>query len=60
VLAEDVVVARIFKANASALGVSWMGRWPSVIMTIATPMHEYAETREEAAMAAFAKSWRRE
>jgi hypothetical protein len=59
VLADSVVVGRIFKANASPIGASW-------IWTLAFGHHEdrsathgYAETRE-AAMAAFAKSWRRE
>jgi hypothetical protein len=58
VLADGAVVGRIFKANAAPVGASWM--W-----TLAfghedrTPTHGYAVTRE-AAMAAFAKSWRRE
>jgi hypothetical protein len=59
VLADGAVVGRIYKANAAPVGTSWMwtlvygqheGRWPT---------HGYSETRE-AAMAAFAKSWRRE
>jgi hypothetical protein len=49
VLADSVVVGRIFKANALAFGHH----------EDRTPTHGYAETRE-AAMAAFAKSWRRE
>jgi len=58
VLADGVVVGRIMKAAAVPVGMSWM--W-----TLAfghhkgTPTHGYAATRE-AAMAAFAKSWRRE
>jgi hypothetical protein len=36
-----------------------VGRPPSGIMRTARPTHGYAGTRE-AAMAAFAKSWRRE
>jgi hypothetical protein len=53
VLADGAVVGRIFKANAAPVGAPWM--W-----TLArTPSHGYAETRE-AAMTAFAKSWRRE
>jgi hypothetical protein len=53
VLADGVVVGRIFKANAAPVGEPWM--W-----TLAFGHHEdYAET-SEAAMAAFAKSWRRE
>jgi hypothetical protein len=59
VLGDGVVVGRIFKANASPVGASWM-------RTLAFGYHEdriatrrYAATRE-AAMTAFAKSWRRE
>jgi hypothetical protein len=59
VLADGVVVGRIMKAAAVPGGMSWM--W-----TLAVEHHEdrmptrgYAATRE-AAMAAFAKSWRRE
>ena len=59
VLADGVVVGRIMKAAAVPVGMSWM--W-----TLAFGHHEdriptrgYAATRE-AAMAAFAKSWRRE
>src|SRR5262249_38059005 len=59
VLAEGIVVGRIFKVHAASVGMPW--RW-----TLAfehhegrTPTHGYAATRE-AAMAAFAKSWRRE
>jgi hypothetical protein len=57
VLADGVVVGRIFKANAAPVGESW---------TLAfghhedrTPTHGYAASRE-AAMAGFAKSWRRD
>jgi hypothetical protein len=59
VLADGAVVGRIFKANAAPIGSPWL--W-----TLAFGQHEdrlptngYAESRE-AAMAAFAKSWRRE
>jgi len=59
VLADGVVVGRIMKAAAVPVGMSWM--W-----TLAFGHHEdriptrgYAATRE-AAMAALAKSWRRE
>jgi hypothetical protein len=56
VLADGVVVGRIFKAHAAPVGMPWM--W-----MLAFGHHEdrtgYAATRE-AAMAAFAKSWRRE
>jgi hypothetical protein len=59
VLADGVVVGRIFKLNA-APPMSWM--WalePFEHHEDRTPTHGYAATRE-AAMAAFAKSWRRE
>jgi len=49
VLASGAVVGRIYKANAAPVGSPWM--WTS-------PTHGYAESRE-AAMDAFAKSWRR-
>ena len=59
VLADGVVVGRIMKTAASPVDAPWL-------LTLAfghhedrTPTHGYAETRE-AAMAAFAKSWRRE
>ena len=59
VLADGVVVGRIMKAEAAPVGTPWM--W-----TLAFGHHEdrmptqgYAATRE-AAMEAFAKSWRRE
>jgi hypothetical protein len=54
VLAGGAVVGRIFKANAS-----WMWTLAFEHHEDRTPTHGYAETRE-AAMAAFAKSWRRE
>jgi hypothetical protein len=44
VLANGEVVGRIFKANAAPVGAPWM----------------WAFITREAAMAAFAKSWRRE
>jgi hypothetical protein len=57
-LADGAVVGRIMKAAAVPVGMSW---W-----TLAfgyhedlTPTHGYGPTRA-AAMAAFAKSWRRE
>jgi hypothetical protein len=56
VLADGVVVGRIFKAAASAPGTPWM--WTLLFdYQDRTPTHGYAPTRE-AAMAAFAKSWR--
>jgi hypothetical protein len=56
VLADGVVVGRIFKAAASPLGTPWV--W-TMLFDYRWPTHGYAATRE-AAMAAFAKSWRRE
>jgi len=59
VLVDGAVVGRIFKVHAAPAGTPWMwtlafghheDRWPT---------HGYEPTRE-AAMAAFAKSWRRE
>jgi hypothetical protein len=58
VLADGAVVGRIFKANASPVGVSWMWTLAFGHHEDRTPTHGYAATRE-AAMAAFAKSWRR-
>ena len=59
VLADGDVVGRIFKVHAAPVGTPWMwtlafghheDRWPT---------HGYEPTRE-AAMAAFAKTWRRQ
>jgi hypothetical protein len=58
-VADGVVVGRIFKANASPVGASWMWTLASGHYEDRTPTHGYAESRE-AAMAAFAESWRRE
>jgi hypothetical protein len=52
VLANGVVVGRILKVHAAPVGSPWM--WTED----RTPTHGYAATRE-AAMSAFAKSWRR-
>jgi hypothetical protein len=59
VLADGVVVGRIFNAAASPVGLPWM--WTLIFGHHGdrSSTHSYAETRE-AAMAAFAKSWRRE
>jgi hypothetical protein len=59
VLANGVVVGRIFQAKASPVGTSWMWTLAFGHHEDSTPAHGYADTRE-AAMAAFAKSWRRE
>ena len=58
VLAEGVVVGRIMKA-AAVPGQPWMWTLAFGYHEDRTPTHGYAETRE-AAMGAFAKSWRRE
>jgi hypothetical protein len=59
VLANGEVVGRIYKANAAPVGSPWM--WTLVFWHHEgrSPTHGYAVTRE-AAMAAFAKSWRRD
>jgi len=59
VLADGVVVGRIFKVNASPVGTPWMWSLTFRHHEDRTPTHGYAATRG-AAMAAFAKSWRRE
>ena len=59
VLANGVVVGRIFKVNASPVGTPWMWSLTFGHHEDRTPTHGYAATRG-AAMAAFAKSWRRE
>jgi hypothetical protein len=59
VLADSEVVGRIFNAATSPVGTSWMWTLAFGHYEHRTPTHGYAETRE-AAMAAFAKSWRRE
>ena len=59
VLADGVVVGRIMKAAAVPAGMSWMWTLAFEHHQDRTPTRGYAATRE-AAMAAFAKSWRRE
>src|SRR6266851_10522157 len=59
VLAEGVVVGRIIKAAASPAGTPWLWTLAFGHHEDRTPTHGYAATRE-AAMAAFARSWRRE
>ena len=59
VLADRVVVERIMKAAAVPVGMSWMWTLPFGHHEDRTPMHGYEATRQ-AAMAAFAKGWRRE
>jgi hypothetical protein len=58
VLADGALVGRIFKANAAPVGMSWMWTLAFGHHEDRAPTHGYAETRE-AAMSAFAKSWRR-
>ena len=60
VLADGVAVGRIMKAAAAPVGAPWL--WTLILShheDNASPTHGYEPTRE-AAMAAFAKSWRRE
>jgi hypothetical protein len=59
VLADGFVVGRIFKANAAPVGEPWMWTLAFGHHEDRTPTRGYAATREDA-MAAFAKSWRRE
>jgi hypothetical protein len=56
VLCEGAVVGRIMKAAAAPVDSPWM--W-TMLFVNRWPTHGYEPTRE-AAMAAFAKSWRRE
>ena len=59
VLADGAVVGRIFKAHAAPVAAPWMWTLAFEYHEDRAPMHGYEPTRE-AAMAAFAKSWRRE
>jgi hypothetical protein len=59
VLADGVVVGRIFKANAGPVGSPWMWTLAFGHHEDRAPIYGYEPTRE-AAMAAFANSWRRE
>jgi hypothetical protein len=59
VIADCFVVGRIFKANASPVGASWMWTLDFWHHEDRTPTHGYTATREDP-MAAFARSWRRE
>ena len=58
VVADGLVVGRIMKAAAVPVGMSWMWTLGFGHHEDRTSTHGYAESRE-AAMAAFAKSWRR-
>src|SRR5262245_55777210 len=59
VLVGGKVVGRIYKASAAPVGSPWMWTLAFGHHEDRTPTHGYEATRE-AAMAAFAKSWRRE
>ena len=59
VLADGVVIGRIMKAATVPMGMSWMWTLAFGYHEDRTPTHGYEPTCE-AAMAAFAKSWRRE
>jgi hypothetical protein len=59
VLADGVVVGRIFNSAAAPVGAPWMWTLAFGQHEDRTPTHGYEATRE-AAMAAFGKSWRRE
>jgi hypothetical protein len=54
VLADGVVIGRIFKANAAPVGAPWMWTLAFGHHEGRTPTHGYAATRE-AAMTAFAR-----
>jgi hypothetical protein len=55
----DKVVGRIFNAAAAPVGTPWMWTLLFGHHEDRTPTHGYEPTRE-AAMAAFAKSWRQQ
>jgi hypothetical protein len=59
VLADGMVVGRIMKAYAAPVCVPWLWTLAYGHHEDRTPIYGYEGTRE-AAMAAFAKSWRRE
>jgi hypothetical protein len=59
VLDDGAVVGRLFKVHAATVGTSWMRTLAFEHHEDRTPTQGYEQTRE-AAMAAFAKSWRRE
>jgi hypothetical protein len=59
VLADGTVVGRILRVHAAPVGSPWMWTLAFGYQEDRVPTHGYAATREEA-MAAFAKTWRRE
>jgi len=58
-LADGEVVGRIMKAAAAPVGQPWLWALAYGHHEDRTPIYGYAPTRE-AAMVAFAKSWRRQ
>jgi hypothetical protein len=59
VVADGIVVGRIMKAAAAPEGTPWLWTLAYGHRRDRRPTHGYEATRE-AAIAAFAKSWRRE
>jgi hypothetical protein len=59
VLADGIVVGRIMRAAAAPVGSPWLWTLAYGQHEDRTPIYGYESTRE-AAMEAFAKSWRRE
>jgi hypothetical protein len=59
VLCDGAIVGHIFKVHAAPEGSPWMWTLAFGHYEDRTPTHGYAATRE-AAMTAFAKSWRRQ
>jgi hypothetical protein len=59
VLTDGAVIGRILKVHAAPVGSPWMWTLAFGHHEDRTPTHGYEATRE-AAMNAFAKSWRRE
>jgi hypothetical protein len=59
VLADGAVVGRVMKAAAAPVGSPWLWTLGYGHHEECKPIYGYEATRE-AAMAAFAKSWRRE
>ena len=59
VLADGVVVGRIMKAAVAPVGTPWLWTLAYGHHEDRTPIYGYEPTRE-AAMTAFARSWRRE
>jgi hypothetical protein len=59
VLADGIVVGRIMKAATAPVGAPWLWTLAYGHHEDRSPIYGYEATRD-AAMAAFAKSWRRE